>query len=226
MFANFDQIIGYVAAALVFCTFCMRTMLPLRLVGIASNVAFLSYSLPQHVWPLAILHGLLLPLNIMRLLEIRRMLGQVRAARSGAIDPKAFLSSLRHERHKKGETIFRKGEPGDCAYYIATGEIAFPEVGVTISSGQFFGEFSLFTEGHTRTASAVCESDVEIYRLDEEAVVIAFHQRPEFAFALVRLIVERMGSNTDRLGSEVAALQQRLAALSGPAAITPSAPAI
>ena len=35
--------IGYIAAALVFATFSMKTMVPLRLVGIASNLFFIAY---------------------------------------------------------------------------------------------------------------------------------------------------------------------------------------
>ena len=35
--------LGYIASALVFATFWMQTMLPLRVVAIASNVAFAGY---------------------------------------------------------------------------------------------------------------------------------------------------------------------------------------
>jgi hypothetical protein len=36
---------GWVAAVLVFSAFFMRTMIPLRIVAIASNVAFIAYAL-------------------------------------------------------------------------------------------------------------------------------------------------------------------------------------
>jgi hypothetical protein len=36
---------GYLAALLVFATFYMRTMVRLRMVGIASNVVFITYAL-------------------------------------------------------------------------------------------------------------------------------------------------------------------------------------
>jgi hypothetical protein len=36
--------LGYLAAILVFCAFYMRTMLPLRWIAIASNMAFLAYT--------------------------------------------------------------------------------------------------------------------------------------------------------------------------------------
>jgi hypothetical protein len=34
--------IGYLASVLVLCTFCARTMIPLRAIALASNVAFLT----------------------------------------------------------------------------------------------------------------------------------------------------------------------------------------
>jgi CRP/FNR family transcriptional regulator, cyclic AMP receptor protein len=44
---GWSDAVGYVASLLVFCTFYMRTMLPLRVVAIASNVAFMIYGLPS-----------------------------------------------------------------------------------------------------------------------------------------------------------------------------------
>ena len=48
---------GYVAAGLVFATFYMRTMIPLRVVGITSNIAFLVYSWLAGLIPIFVLHA-------------------------------------------------------------------------------------------------------------------------------------------------------------------------
>jgi CRP/FNR family transcriptional regulator, cyclic AMP receptor protein len=42
---NWIELSGYLASALVFLTFYMKTMIPLRVVGILSNVAFMTYGL-------------------------------------------------------------------------------------------------------------------------------------------------------------------------------------
>ena len=39
------DIIGVIASSLVLMTFCMRAMLPLRVLGMGSNIAFIVYSL-------------------------------------------------------------------------------------------------------------------------------------------------------------------------------------
>jgi len=61
------DLVGYVACSLVFLTFYMRDMIPLRLVALCSNVAFLIYAFALHLAPIAILHGALIPVNVIRL---------------------------------------------------------------------------------------------------------------------------------------------------------------
>jgi CRP/FNR family transcriptional regulator, cyclic AMP receptor protein len=60
---TFAEFAGYMAAGLVFATFYMKTMIPLRLVGITSNVAFLVYAWLDALVPVLVLHSALLPLN-------------------------------------------------------------------------------------------------------------------------------------------------------------------
>jgi hypothetical protein len=63
---------GYIASSLVFLTFYMRGMIPLRLVALCSNVAFLVYAGALHLLPIVILHGALIPVNVFRLIAARR----------------------------------------------------------------------------------------------------------------------------------------------------------
>jgi CRP/FNR family transcriptional regulator, cyclic AMP receptor protein len=61
--------LGYLAASLVLATFCAKTMILLRALAIASNVAFIAYALLAHLWPILLLHAIMLPLNAARLRE-------------------------------------------------------------------------------------------------------------------------------------------------------------
>jgi hypothetical protein len=80
------EVSGYVAATLVFMTFYMKTMVPLRVIGICSNCAFITYGFIGGLYPVLILHAILLPLNSLRLREMLQLTKQVRAAAHG--DPK------------------------------------------------------------------------------------------------------------------------------------------
>jgi hypothetical protein len=61
---------GYVASSMVFLTFMTKDMRAMRILGILSNVAFISYGLLAWLPPVICLHLLLLPLNVLRLREL------------------------------------------------------------------------------------------------------------------------------------------------------------
>jgi hypothetical protein len=68
---SFIDSIGYLASALVLATFCMRDMVALRCMAIASNLAFIAYGALADVGPVLLLHLLLLPVNVQRLVAWR-----------------------------------------------------------------------------------------------------------------------------------------------------------
>lgn len=199
-----SEVAGYVASTLVFSALYMRTMIPLRILAIASNIAFLTYAGPLRLWPIIILHGLLLPLNILRLMQIQRMLRTIKTAQSGAPRLEGLFSSGSARTFKAGDHIFRKGDGADCAFYVRSGMIHLPEIGSQLEPGAILGEMGLFSVDRNRTASALCVSDVEVYRLDQEALVVALYQNSAFAIALLRLVMSRMMQNLARLELQLA----------------------
>jgi hypothetical protein len=69
---NGHDLIGYLASAAVLATFCMRDMAALRATAIASNVAFMAYGALVTAYPVLLLHVMLLPVNVYRLIEALR----------------------------------------------------------------------------------------------------------------------------------------------------------
>lgn len=65
------DIIGGIASLLVLLTFCMRDMASLRAVALLSNFAFLFYGISLHLAPIIVLHGVLIPINVVRLAALR-----------------------------------------------------------------------------------------------------------------------------------------------------------
>ena len=63
--------LGYLAATLVFCSFYARTIVVLRLVAITSNMVFIGYAVAKGLHPVLVLHVVLLPLNCLRLAQLR-----------------------------------------------------------------------------------------------------------------------------------------------------------
>src|SRR5262249_38605196 len=56
----------------------------------------------------------------------------------------------------------------------------------------WLGEVVTFSPGRKRTASAMCETDVEVLRISARRVFELFCQNPKFAFLLMQLIIGRM----------------------------------
>jgi hypothetical protein len=69
---SFVEPIGYLASALVLATFCMRDMVALRCMAVASNIAFIAYGGLADLGPVLALHLLLLPINVMHLRRAAR----------------------------------------------------------------------------------------------------------------------------------------------------------
>jgi CRP/FNR family cyclic AMP-dependent transcriptional regulator len=60
-----------------FAPICMRTMIPLRLIAISSNVAFIVCGFYGGIYPVLVLHVILLPMNIWRTSEMWRLVRNV-----------------------------------------------------------------------------------------------------------------------------------------------------
>jgi hypothetical protein len=197
-------IAGWIASAFVFSTFFMKTMLPLRLVAIASNVAFMTYGLLGlaygdfgRLYPIFVLHACLLPLNVVRLLELRRVLAAARDA-GGEQIVRALAPYLSLEAHQAGATLFQRGEAADLLYLIQQGTVAIPESEVLLSPGDVFGEVGLFAPQGRRTATAVCTTDCRLLTLDGPKLVDLCYQDAKLAVFLAR----RIAGYVDAAGSE------------------------
>jgi hypothetical protein len=62
-----SDVLGYAASSAVLVSCLMRSMIPLRLVAILSNILFLSYGYAADIHPVFLLHAALLPINVARL---------------------------------------------------------------------------------------------------------------------------------------------------------------
>lgn len=187
-------IAAWVAALLVFAAFFMKTMIPLRLVAIASNVAFVAYALLGlrygifgRVYPILVLHAALLPLNVVRLRQVGRLIDAVNEASRGETF-EYLIPYMTGEQHRDGSMVFAQGDKADKLYFIEQGSIRFPELGRRLSAGGFFGEVGLFAPQGVRSASAVCEGDCRLYAITRDKVLELYYQDPGFGFFLIRMV--------------------------------------
>ena len=188
------EIVAWGASIFVFFSFFMKTMIPLRVMAIISNLIFITYALLglkagvfDKVYPIFFLHVLLLPLNITRLIQMMKLIRNVHeAAKTESVD--FLIPYMRKEEYIKGDIIFRKGEEADNIFFIEKGSILIPEVNKIVRHGKIFGEVGIFSPKNDRAASAICRSDCSIYAISKDKTLELYYQNPKFGFFLIQMI--------------------------------------
>lgn len=199
------ELAGYVAALLVFLTFYMKTMIPLRIVGICSNCVFIAYGYLGGLYPVLVLHIILLPLNGLRLRELLRLTKQVSEAAKGDLKMDWLKPFTSTRRLKSGDVLFRKGEPADALFFIVSGRFRLPELGIDILPGQVVGELALLAPDVSRSQTLSCMENGEVLQITYEQVRELYYQNPEFGFYFLQLSTRRLFENIGRLESQLAA---------------------
>ena len=70
---QFQDVLGWAAAALTLLAFSCNDLLRLRYSALAANAAFIAYGLAAGLWPVLALHFVLVPMNVWRLLQTRQL---------------------------------------------------------------------------------------------------------------------------------------------------------
>ena len=192
---------GYVASALVFATFCMRTMIALRVAAIGSNICFIGFGIAAHVYPVLLLHVVLLPLNVIRTIEMIRLTKRVEVAAKGDLSFDPIKPFMKTERHAAGEILFRKGDFADRMFVISVGNLIVEGINITLGPGDLVGEIGVFSSEQVRTSTVRCLSDVESMSIAKQHMAEICFQNPGISFYLLSLI-------TNRLVADIAHIEQ------------------
>jgi CRP/FNR family cyclic AMP-dependent transcriptional regulator len=196
---NWVELSGYVASLLVFVAFYMKTMIPLRIVAIMSNVAFITYGFGGHLYPVLILHAVLLPLNCIRLRQMQALISKVYEAAHTELSTESLIPFMSRKRMKKGDILFQKGDLAKEMYLALSGSIRLAGVGVSLGPGSVIGEVGIFSPRGQRMDTAVCEADGELGVIPDEKVLELYYQNPTFGFYLVKLVTHRLLENYFKL---------------------------
>ncbi len=196
---DFVTAIGFIAAALVVATLSMRRMIPLRVIGISSNIAFITYGTLFHSVPTVILHSILLPLNIYRLREMLNLIKQVEAASKGDMSLDWLKPFMSKRAIEAGQILFRKGDEANSLYFVVTGRLHLREIDVDILPGAVVGELGMLTPQRMRTQTLECTEKGSVLEIGYDKIEELYYQNPEFGFYFLRLSTARLFDNIKRL---------------------------
>jgi hypothetical protein len=209
--------IGYLGAMLVVATYSMRTMVPLRMAGIASNVILITYGYYARAYPTLFLHLILLPLNAWRLREMLELIREVTAAATGDLSMDWLKPFMDKKTLKPGQILFRRGDVADEMYFVISGRLRLRELGVDILPGALVGELGLLAPGRTRTQTLEAVEKTELQRISYDRLEQLYFQNPHFGVYFLRLTTARLFENNAKLEQKLLELSaQKPAAATAP----------
>jgi CRP/FNR family transcriptional regulator, cyclic AMP receptor protein len=193
------------AALLTITSSFVKTMVPLRWLAVCSNFGFFVSGVLQGTPVIALLHAILLPINMLRLRQMRRLTQNVRTAAAKTDTSGVWLRPyMKAKRRKAGEILFRKGDAADRLYLLASGRIEFVEIGVSVGPGTTFGEIAFFAPHGRRTSTARCAEDCTVMSLDQDTLRQIYFQNPSFGFELIGMVAGRLSADVARLEEQLA----------------------
>jgi hypothetical protein len=199
------EAIGYGGTVFTIASYSMRTIIPLRIAGILSSVFFIAYGLLMQLWPMLLTELVILPLNILRLIQMFRLLRQVEeAARSDfALD---WLEPFaRNKTYQPGQVLFHKGDHANHLLLIHTGRFRLKEAGIELGSGELVGELGFLSPGNQRTMTLECIESGSAGSVTYKDIQQLYYQNPKFGFFFLRLISNRLFENLEKAKQSAAA---------------------
>ena len=200
------ETVGYLAAAAGLYSTYARTMIPLRMASIVANILFIGYGLLKGIYPTILVNCVLLPLNFIRLRDMRTLITRVQSASEGNLNIDWLQPYLTRKTYKAGDHLWRKGDAATEAAVIFEGRVTLVEMETAVGPGTLIGEMGLFDVKNQRTASVKCLTDVAVGVITYDQFRMLYYQNPEFGFYLLRLVTGRMQENlrTAKGGQNVA----------------------
>jgi hypothetical protein len=202
------------ASVFVVATSTMRTMIPLRIFGILSNVVLIGSAIPNHNYPIILVQAVVLVLNSYRLHQMLQLVRDVKRSVNSDLSMDWLKPFMTERKCAAGEVLFYKDEKAEDMLYIVSGRFRLVESGIELPVGAIVGEFGMLSPSNLRTQTLECVEAGLILSVSYSKVQELYVQNPAFGFYFLRLASGRLFEN-------IKTLEQRLAQQATPASAAP-----
>jgi len=193
------NVLALIGAIFFVATLLMRTMVPLRVTGIISDVFFIGYGVLSGTVTTLMLYLLLLPINIFRLGQMLKLVKRARIAAGGDLSMDWLKPFMTRRKYGKGDVLFRKGDRANEMFFTVTGKFLVTELGIELPPGRLVGELGFLSPDNRRTQSLECTEDGHMLAITYDRLLEIYFQNPEFGYYFLRLSTERLLQNITRL---------------------------
>ena len=192
------------ASIFVVATNTMRTMIPLRVFGMLTNIVLIATAIPTHNYLQLVLHVVLLPLNAYRLHQMLQLVRDVKKSVNSDLSMEWLKPFMTERKCAAGEVLFYKDEKAEDMFYIVSGRFQLVESGIELPVGAIVGELGMLSPSNARTQTLECIEAGVILSVSYSQVEELYVQNPAFGFYFLRLASARLFQN-------IGTLEQRLA---------------
>jgi CRP-like cAMP-binding protein len=191
-FITLPNILGATGAIFYVVSMSMKTAIPLRITSLVSTACLLGASILSRSLPAVGLYVLLLPVHSIRLYQMLQLIKKVRAAVGTDLSMDWLRPYMKKRKYRKGDILFRKGDPADEMFLVGEGKYRVIEVDNELQPGQIFGELGLLTPGYDRTQSVECVESGYVLTLPYDEVRALYFENPRFGFYFLQLASGRL----------------------------------
>jgi hypothetical protein len=214
---NFVNMLALVGAAFYVATLLVRTIVPLRVIGIISIVFFIAYGALAGAVATFLLYLLSLPINVIRLRQMLALVKKARVSAQGDLSMDWLRPFMTPRKYKKGEVLFEKGDVAKEMFYTVSGKFLVKEIGVELPPGRVMGELGFIDPNNRRTGTVESLENGEVLTITYDRLLELYFQNPEFGYYLLRLTAERLMQNIARLETTLSENKTKLLAFETPA---------
>jgi hypothetical protein len=199
--ANMFALVG---AIFFVATLLTQTMVPLRVSNMVGCAFFVGFGALAGDVKTFLLYLLLLPINAFRLRQMLNLVKKARAATQGDTSMEWLKPFMTESRYRKGNILFRKGDPANEMFLTVTGKFLVTEIGVELPPGRLMGELGFLSPNNRRTATVECIEDGHVLTITYEKLLEIYFQNPQFGYYFLVLTSQRLLENIARLEGIVA----------------------
>jgi Cyclic nucleotide-binding domain len=212
---NLANMLALTGAIFFVATLMVRTIVPLRVIGIISNVFFIAYGALAGSASTFFLYLLSLPINAIRLRQMLTLVKKARVSAQGDLSMDWLRPFMSPRKYRKGDVLFHKGDAAKEMFLTVTGKFLVTEIGVELPPGRMMGELGFVDPKNRRTQTVECIEDGDVLTITYEKLLELYFQNPEFGYYFLRLTTERLMQNISRLEGIVEANKKDIVRLEG-----------
>jgi hypothetical protein len=196
------------ASVFVVATLSMRTMIPLRVFAILTNIVLISTAIPSHNYLVVLVQSVVLVLNSYRLHQMLQLVRDVKKSVNSDLSMEWLKPFMTERKCAAGEVLFYKDEKAEEMLYIVSGRFRLVESGIELPVGAIVGELGMLSPSNVRTQTLECVEAGVILGVSYTKVEELYVQNPAFGFYFLRLasarLFENIGKLEDRLAQQAA----------------------